>query len=447
MPFTASPSQQRIAIIGGGISGLGAAFALKDSADVTLFEKRERLGGHACTIDVDYDGSPLSVDIGFIVCNDHNYRNFVPLMQHLGVDLVDSDMSFAVSDPAGFEWSSDRRGLFAWKRNAFNPTFLGLLREIMRFNARARADIASNSVPDYSLGDYLDELGVSKTFRDNYLLPMGAAIWSTPERGVLDYPAESFIRFFDNHRLMHMKRPVWRTVKGGSREYVSKMAALLDNRIRLNAPVERITPGVDGKVEVALPSGERQLFDEVILAGHSDQSDKMLSPIYRAQKAALGMARYAPNIVYVHRDPSLMPRRRAAWASWNVMRGQGETVCVSYWMNRLQSIPNSQPLFVTLNPKRPPHPDLTFHTTQFDHPMFDADAQQGRDAVRELQGQDGLWFAGAWLGDGFHEAGLKSGLATAFALGGAVPWTPFGVERLSPPAINLPRMLSAETHA
>ena len=423
MAFESTFSKPRIAVIGGGVSGLGAAFALKDVADVVLLEKRGRLGGHACTQQVDYDGENIDVDIGFIVCNDLNYPNFIALMNHLNVDLIDSDMSFSVSTPGGFEWASDPRGLFAWKRNAANPKFWRLLQEIFRFNKAGRADALSGRSLDMSLGDYLDKLKLSASFKENYLQPMGAAIWSTPEKDVLDYPASSFIHFFQNHRLMHLDRPTWRTVKGGSQCYVEKLTdELHDVDIRLNSPVSKVEKTELGKVILLLENGRQEIFDHVILAGHSDQSRDVLSTGFERQKAALQQIRYAPNKLYLHRDPSFMPKRRSAWASWNVLRHQGEDVCVTYWMNRLQDISSDTPLFVTLNPSVPPKPELVFHETIFDHPQFDAPALAARVNIERLQGVDDLWFAGAWLGDGFHEAGLKSGLAAGLALGGRTPW-------------------------
>lgn len=448
MAFESTLTRPRIAVIGAGISGMAAAFALKDVADVTLFESRDRLGGHACTLTCGEEDEAFKVDIGFIVCNDLNYPNFIQMLDHLGVGLVDSDMSFSVSNPTGYEWSSDPRGLFAWKRYAADPKFWRLLGEIVKFNTRARTDIAAGVDLSGSLGGYLDALGATASFRENYLLPMGAAIWSTPEQDILDYPAEAFIRFFNNHRLMHADRPVWRTVRGGSRSYVERLAERLGPaRIRLSARVERIAPGVDGKLEVDLPTGERFLFDDVILAGHSDQSLKALSPAFRRQREALSKIRYAPNRVYLHQDARLMPRRKAAWASWNVLRGQGEQVCVTYWMNRLQKFKSQAPVFVTLNPAEAPRSDAVLHETSFDHPQFDVAAQCGRAAVAELQGADGIWFAGAWLGDGFHESGLKSGLAAGLALGGRTPWTPVDIPHLVRPSRIMDDIVQREAMA
>ena len=431
MAFTSTSAYPRIAIIGGGISGLAAAFALKDTADVTLFEKRDRLGGHACTKTIDYLGVTIDVDIGFIVCNALNYRNFLPFMRHLSVELVDSDMSFSVSDPNGFEWSSDPTGLFAWKRNFLNVRYLNMLREILRFNKASRQCVADDQLPKGSLADYLDEMGVSQTFKDNYILPMGAAIWSTPEKDMMDYPAASFLAFFDNHRLMHVERPVWKTVKGGSKTYVNKLAALLEDRVILGKEVTSVSKTPQGHPRLSFENGEEQDFDEVIFAGHSDQTRRILGPDYAQQRQALNDIKYGPNTVYLHRDESLMPSRKTAWASWNVLRHSTDRVCVSYWMNRLQSISMDHPLFVTLNPETPPSSDKVFIETSFDHPLFDSAALKSRKLVEALQGQQGLWFSGAWMGDGFHEAGLRSGLAVAFALGGRVPWNAFGVPKFT----------------
>jgi uncharacterized protein len=223
----------RIAVVGGGVAGLGAAWALRETHDVTLFEKQARIGGHANTVTIDYDGTAIDVDTGFIVYNEPNYPNLVALFRHLGVETVASDMSFGVSDPEGYEWSSNGvKGVFAWKRNLARPQFLAMLTDIVRFSATARADLAAERLLSTTLGDYVRELKLGASFLEHYLLPMGAAIWSTPEQDMLDYPAASFLRFFDNHRLLHINRPIWRTVKGGSRSYVNRLVADLGARVR-----------------------------------------------------------------------------------------------------------------------------------------------------------------------------------------------------------------------
>ncbi|RYE43392.1 MAG: NAD/FAD-binding protein [Hyphomicrobiales bacterium] len=414
--------RRRIAVVGGGVAGLGAAWALRESADVVVYDNAPRFGGHAWTVDIDHTGVRMPVDIGFICFNRPNYPNFTQLLQHLDVKTVWTDMSFAVTDPNGYEWSSDPWGLFAWKRNALDPKFRGLLKEIIAFNKLARAQLAANDVPDMSLGAWLDLHGYSELFRRSYLMPMSAAIWSTPEQMMPDYPVHSFLQFFDNHRLMHLVRPIWRTVEGGSRSYVEKLTAALGSSLRPSAQIETIRPAGPGKVQIIERNKPAQVFDAVIMACHADASRNMLDQSYDEQRLALGSVKFSHNTAYLHHDASLMPRRKMAWGSWNVLKGPDDRVCVSYWMNRLQKLPKSRQVFVTLNPVHGPAKDKTFGVYEFDHPMYDGPSAAARRAVQRIQGRDGLFFAGAWLGDGFHEAGLRTGLEAAFALGGSVPW-------------------------
>jgi predicted NAD/FAD-binding protein len=433
----------RIAVVGAGVSGLAAAWSLKDTADVVVLERADRLGGHAWTVDVDYDGDRIPVDIGFICYNELNYPNLTGMFSRLGVEVIATDMSFAVSDPEGYEWGSDLLGLFAWKRNLVDPRFLGLLSEIIRFNTLARKDLAAGTIPDVSLKDYLDQNGFSQAFRTGYLLPMGAAIWSTPEVGMLDYPVASFIQFFDNHRLMQTLRPTWMTVKGGSREYVRRLTADLAGRLETGRRIETIRPGQGGAVEIVEAGGRTRTFDRVLLACHADETRRMLDPAYQDHRRALEPIRFSANTAYLHRDLSLMPRRRSAWASWNVLRGADDRVCVTYWMNRLQKIRKTAPLFVTLNPTTPPDPDLTFGVYEFDHPMYDAASAAGREELRRLQGRNGIYVSGAWLGDGFHEAGLRTGLEASLAMGGRVPWTPALQQRYPADILNVREAMEA----
>lgn len=417
----------RIAIIGAGVSGLGAALALKDHHDITLYEAETRLGGHANTVTIDYDGAAIDVDTGFIVFNNANYPNLVAMLDHLGVATYDSDMSFSVSDPSRFEWSSNGvRGLFAWKRNLTRPAFLCMLGDIVRFSTAARADLKQDGkLADSTLEEYVADLKLGRGFLRDYLLPMGAAIWSTPEPEMLKYPAQSFLRFFDNHRLLHAKRPLWRTIKGGSRTYVAAVAAHLGERVKAGAPVAGVRR-LRGQVQVRLQSGEEAQFDHVLFACHSDQALALLLDADTAERSLLSAVRYAPNTAYLHRDPALMPKRQAAWASWNYLREPGDRdengVCVSYWMNLLQAIPRDKPLFVTLNPKAPPRPELTFQSFSYAHPQFNVAALRAQREIDAIQNRNGVSFAGAWLGYGFHEDGLSAGLAAAKRLGGLPPW-------------------------
>lgn len=422
---------KRIAIIGSGISGLGAAYALRDTADITVFEANDRAGGHAHTMDVDYNGTRISVDVGFIVYNALNYPNLIGFFDALGVATEASDMSFAVSNPDGYEWASTLNGIFADRRNLFRPKFHKFWRTILKFNDLARAELEAGKIDDISLGFWLRNHGFDQDFLDNYILPMGGAIWSTPEAEMLDYPARSFFQFFENHRLMHKERPKWRTVSGGSRNYVNAVSKLLDGRLKLGTAVSRVAP-FGSKVRVTLMNGDTELFDDVIVATHSDTTHDLLDDAYEDQRFLLKSARYRANRIYLHRDPSLMPKRKAAWASWNVMKQNTPEMCLTYWMNRLQNLPQDKPLFVTLNPETPPAPDLTFAQMEKAHPQFDAPAEAATRAIKRDLGKDNIWLAGAWMGSGFHEDGLKAGLACALSLGGQVPWVAEGVDLVTP---------------
>jgi uncharacterized protein len=427
----------RVAVIGTGITGLSAAWALRDRAEVVVYEKADRLGGHSNTVDVDYGGRTIPVDTGFIVYNQLNYPNLVALFDHLGVATEKSDMSFSIFGD-GVEWSSDVPvGIFAQKRNLLSPKHWRMIADMAKFNARARADAEARRGEDRTLRDYAAECAVSDVFLERYLIPMGAAIWSMPEREMLDYPAAAFLRFFNNHKLLHADRPVWRTVTGGSRSYVAKFAEALGARIRLGCGAVSVRT-LAGRVQVTDAKGGVERYDHVIMACHSDESLALLADASGEERELLGAVRYGPNTAYLHRDPSLMPERKAAWASWNVMKGRPEEpVTLTYWMNRLQNIDKSLPLFVTLNPARPPDPALTFQTIDYAHPLFTRAAMAAQRLFNRIQGQRGLWFAGAWQGYGFHEDGLRAGLRAALALGGSVPWAFIDddIERVAAPPL------------
>lgn len=413
----------KIAIIGAGVSGLSAAWALRNRRNVTLFESAARLGGHSATVDIDYDGVKIAVDTGFIVYNTHNYPNLTQFFAHLGIETYASDMSFGVSRGEGREWSSvGIGGVFAWRRNLLNPAFLGMLGDVARFNAQARSDLRSGKVDGKTLGIYLEGLGVSDRFRRDYILPMGAAIWSTPEDDILDFPAASFLRFFDNHRLMHIDRPIWRSVVGGSRSYVAAIGAALGARAKVDHPVVRARFEPQGGATLFGKDGEIGYYDAVVFACHSDQALGMIENAPADLRAALHGIRFAENDVVLHRDARLMPLRRSAWASWNIAANPTGAVTVSYWMNLLQNIDRAYPLFVTLNPVDPIEETKIFGRYRYAHPQFDKAALAGQAQLSALQGRGGIHFAGAWLGFGFHEDGLKSGLRAALALGGEIPW-------------------------
>jgi predicted NAD/FAD-binding protein len=429
----------KVAIVGSGISGLGAAFALKNHADVTVFEAGARAGGHSCTIEFpSADGTMTPVDIGFIVYNGHNYPNLTGLFKALDVATQASDMSFSLSGPDGFEWASDRKGLFARKANLVRPRFWRFLTEILRFNRLAQAAIAAEDGTVEGFGVWLDRHGFSVDFKENYILPMGAAIWSTPEARILDYPAGSFLRFFDNHRLLHSERPKWRTVTGGSQRYVSALAGLLGERLRVGAPVAWVRRHAGGGLMVGLADGSQERFDQVILTCHSDQSAAMLGEDFADRRFPLRSVHYQPNRVVLHTDARFMPKRRAAWASWNVFKTDDGALTLTYWMNRLQGLDPARNVFVTLNPKQEMAEGAVLHERVFDHPLFDAAAAAAVREVKRHNGEDGLWFAGAWMGYGFHEDGLKSGLSAALSLGGKVDWDAEGVELRVPGAMRPP---------
>ena len=418
----------RIAVIGSGIAGNSAAWALSERHDVTLYEKRSRAGGHSATVDIDYDGTPLAVDTGFIVYNELNYPNFTALLDHLGVATEASDMSFAFSLDKGVrEWSgTDLNTIFGQRRNLASPRFLWMLREILRFNKVAVADRASGESAGLSLSAYLEKRRFSRVFASDYLLPMGAAIWSTPPADMLAFPADNFIAFFENHRLVNMDRPTWRTVSGGSRSYVERLLSPLKGRIRLATPVASVRRE-NGKVHVVDGNGNEDLFDHVILAAHTDQTLDMLEDPTPEERNILGAIRYRPNQVYLHRDTSLMPRRTRVWASWNYITSSDPNAAyrdasITYWMNRLQNLPRDKPVFVSLNPLTPPRDDLTFATFEYDHPQFNAGAIAAQRALGQIQGTRNTWYCGAWCGYGFHEDGLKAGLAAAEAIGCDIPW-------------------------
>ncbi len=424
----------RIAVIGTGIAGNAAAWALSKRYPVTVYDRELRPGGHSHTVTVDYDGQPLAVDIGFIVYNELNYPDLTALFAHLGIETIESCMSFAVTADAGrFEWKgggSNWRetadGLFAQPRNLLSPSYLWMLRDILTFNTRSVEDYAAGSLAGLTLGEYFAVRKFAPRLLTDYLAPMGAAIWSAPADRMLDFPAENFVAFFSNHRLLQYDRPVWRTVKGGSRRYVEKLTSAFRDRLRLGCAVTLIERTAHGVV-VRDSHGGSECYDHVVIAAHSDQALAMLSDASNQERAILGDIRYAPNAVYLHRDIRLMPKRRHAWASWNFLRWQrqGTTIndaAVTYWMNRLQGIDDDKPLFVSLNPPFEPDPALTFGRYMCDHPQYNAAAFAAQKRLGEIQGQRHTWFCGAWTGYGFHEDGLRSGLGVAEALGATVPW-------------------------
>jgi predicted NAD/FAD-binding protein len=424
----------RVAVIGTGIAGNAAAWALSKRYLVTVYERELRPGGHSHTVTIDYEGEPISVDTGFIVYNELNYPDLTALFQHLGVKTVASCMSFAVSANNGrFEWKGGgdtwrdtARGLFAQPRNLLSPSYLRMLRDILKFNQQSVEDHAAGRLAHATLGEYFASGQFSPRLLTDYLAPMGAAIWSTPADQMFDFPAENFVAFFNNHRLLQYDRPIWRTIKGGSERYVEKLIQAFRGQIRLGCAVTAITR-TPGGVVVKDSHGHAETYDHVVIGSHSDQALAMLTDASDHERAILGDIGYAPNMVYLHRDVRLMPKRKHAWASWNFLRWQRQgkslnDVAVTYWMNRLQGIDERKPLFVSLNPPFEPGPVLTFGRYICDHPVYNAAAFSAQKRLHEIQGQHRTWFCGAWTGYGFHEDGLRSGLAVAESLGALAPW-------------------------
>ncbi len=421
---------RRVAVVGSGIAGSSCAWALRDRADVTLFEADHRPGGHTATRDLRIGGRSIAVDTGFIVFNTLNYPLLTALFDHLGVATEDSDMSFSLSlDEGRYEWagSDDWRQVFAQRRNLARPRFWSMLWGMKRFNALSAGDNGASHISGMSLGAWLDHHRFGEPFRDDYLVPMSAAIWSTPREAMLDFPADAFLAFFHNHRLNTMDRPRWRTVSGGARNYLQRLLAPLEDegRVRLGTPVRSVRSTPSGPVLVTDQGEER--FDEIVLASHSDQSLALLGEHGADERNTLLKAiAYRPNRVILHSDPSFMPKRRRAWASWNYSQSSAEgvaaDVAVTYWMNRLQNIDPAHPLFVTLNPTREPDPATVHGEWSYDHPQFDRRAMTAQKQLDRIQGRDGIWLAGAWTGYGFHEDGLRAGLKVAAALGATLPF-------------------------
>jgi predicted NAD/FAD-binding protein len=421
--------RQKIAVVGTGISGLAAAWQLQDHADVTVFEKNRRVGGHVVTVDFDGQDGSTPVDMGFIVYNEQTYPNLMAMFEHLGVATQATDMSLAVSLRGGeLEYAGGHlRQLFAQKRNLARPRFWLMLKDLIRFYRNAPRDLDTISHSGITLGMYLDSAGYSAAFRDDHLLPMAAAIWSMPTANVLSYPAHAFIRFHDNHGLLKLaNRPLWRTVVGGSRSYVDKLTKEFAHPVRTNAAIVSVATRPEG-VFLKSCDGEEMRFDQVVLATHADQALGMLENATANERSILGAFRYNDNVAVLHDDERLMPKRRKAWASWNYIGGDQQTsrsqLTVTYWMNSLQGLPSHRQHFVTLNPNREIEDDRIVHSEYFEHPIIDAGATDAQRKLWSLQGQRGIWFCGAYFGAGFHEDGLQAGLAVAEAISGARrPW-------------------------
>ena len=416
---------QKVGIVGTGIAGMSAAWLLSKHHKVTIFEKDDRIGGHTNTVDL----GGLGVDTGFIVYNVKNYPNLIALFDHLGVTTQSTDMSFGVSvDHGAFEYSGGSLpGLFAQKSNLLRPRFWRMVKDILRFYREAPLALNDEAYSKITLGEYLSQHGYSEPFQRDHLLPMGAAIWSTPVDTMLEYPLSAFLRFCENHGLLQISdRPEWRTVVGGSREYIKCLTKDYHHEIQINKGVEEVWSDANGAY-IKDRGGDVSRFDHVVMASHADQTLNMLRSPSADEKELLGGFIYQPNKVILHTDPSLMPKNKGAWSSWNYLsaRDNGQdSVCVTYWMNKLQNLDADIEYFVTLNPPKLPNENTILRSFMYHHPVFDSRAMASQKSLWDLQGKRRLWFCGSYFGYGFHEDGLQSGLAVAEKLGGARrPWS------------------------
>jgi len=420
MPFeTLGSVPRRIAVIGGGISGMAAAHLLADQNSVVLFEAEGRLGGHARTKMGGKRGDQ-PVDTGFIVFNKVNYPNLLRLFDKLDVPYVESSMSFGASIAGGrIEYGlASLDAIFAQRKNIVSPRFLGMVTDIMRFNKNALNVVK----PGMTIRDLLAALGTGDWFRDYYITPFSGAIWSTPTAGILDFPAHALVRFFENHRLLDFEgQHQWYTVKGGSIEYVRRLQASLTQRgvdLRLGAAVAGVKRE-EGGVQIRAFGGEWELFDDVVFATHSDISLSLLADASPAERAALSAVRYQPNQAILHRDPSVMPKNRKCWSSWVYVEpksGASGKIDLTYWMNSLQPIPQDDPIFVTLNSNGGIREELIDDVVTFDHPVYDNAAIAAQSTIRAMNGTNNTWFAGAWMRNGFHEDGFASAVDVVEAM-------------------------------
>jgi predicted NAD/FAD-binding protein len=411
----------RIAIIGSGISGLTSAYLLSRRNEVTVFEAADWIGGHTHTVDIEWQGQRYAVDTGFIVFNDWTYPNFIRLMDRLGVVSRPTEMSFSVNDPqSGLEYNGNNLDtLFAQRSNLLSPGFWGMLRDIMRFNRQAVADLDGHRIePGMSLGDYLHERNYGQRFIHHYIVPMGSAIWSVSPADMLRFPLHFFVRFFRNHGLLSIsQRPQWRVIEGGSRSYVEPLCKTFSERIRLSCPVMSVRRDDNGVVITSAAGHER--FDKVVFACHSDQALALLEKPTTTEHEVLGALDYAANEVVLHTDTRLLPKRRKAWASWNYRLGGPEhaPAAVTYNMNILQGLDAPATFCVSLNQGDCVDPSLVLARFNYAHPQYSLAALAAQARQGELQGNQHSYFCGAYWANGFHEDGVVSALDVAQRFG------------------------------
>ncbi|MBL0317751.1 MAG: FAD-dependent oxidoreductase [Alphaproteobacteria bacterium] len=414
----------KVAIIGTGISGMAAAYMLSPRYQVAVYEKNDKPGGHTRTLTIQYGDKQISVDTGFIVYNEVNYPELKGLFKHLGVTVQKSEMSFGfTTDHGKFEWGARTlSSVFGQRSNLVNPRFYRMLLDVYRFYKHAPEYL--DTAGEMSLGELLDSYKMGAEFRQRFILPMGAAIWSCPIETMLDFPAKTFVRFFKNHGLLSFTgQHQWYTVTGGSQEYLKKLIKPFESSIRLNSAVEEVRQ--EGAQVAVISQGKKELYDHVVLAAHADESLKMLIDATAQEKEILGAFGYMKNIAYLHRDVNVMPKRKSCWSSWvyNTIREDTiDKLSLSYWMNSLQNIDNDYPLFVTLNPSQPIDSQSVFNQHEFMHPVFTTEAIAAQAKIPLIQGKRNIWFCGAYQRYGFHEDGLMSAVAVAKELGVSAPW-------------------------
>ena len=428
---------QHIAVVGSGIAGTAAAWLLGQRHSVSLFERNDYFGGHTHTVSVEENGQTLAVDTGFIVYNEPNYPHLTGLFDHLGIATRDTEMTFAASvgSPLVEYAGSDLNTLFAQRRNLLSGGFLGMVWDVLRFNRSCKALLGQQGFGDLTVGCLLEQERLGDRFRDHYLLPMAAAIWSCPPRTMLDFPAKSFARFFENHGLLNLHdRPQWKTVEGGSHTYMKRLLADLGPRAR-SADAAVSVSRKPGGVEVVLDSGRRATFDQVVLACHADEALALLSEPLPSERQTLSRFTYQANRALLHTDERLMPKSRRVWSSWNYLADQGDdqadAVSVTYWMNRLQGLQSTQDYFVSLNPLREPRPFRQITEMTYHHPVFDTEAIQAQGRLPAIQGQDRIWYTGSYFGYGFHEDALRASVELAQRFGVQAPWLSGGEAALA----------------
>lgn len=419
--------KKRFAIIGSGISGLSAAWLLDKTHDVVIYEAGDYLGGHTNTLDIDVGNKKIAVDTGFIVYNEANYPNLIKFFSALGVETAESDMSFAASFGNGkFEYSgTGLKGILGQKRNIFRPSFYKMIFDILRFYKIAPGALKDPNNSSVTLGEFLDTHNFCEEFTQKHLLPMGGAIWSTTNSEMRNYPLIAFLKFFENHGLLSThNHPVWRTVVGGSREYVRKIAKDFKGEIRLNCAAQKIERSL-GKVIVKDINGQSEEFTDVIFACHTPDVLRLIIPTPLENKI-LGAFEYTKNTAYLHSDIRFMPKRKNIWSSWNYIGENDQDtkqLCLSYWMNKLQPLDTDVPIIVTLNPRSEIAKDKLLAKIEYEHPLFNQNAIEAQTKLWQLQGHNNSWFCGAYFGYGFHEDGLQSGLLAAEMAGNIVrPW-------------------------